>query len=284
MLDLGFADDLKALREACTHCKQNLMFSATFPKNIMKLAEAMMKEPVKIELASEEMVNVNIAQQINWADDQKHQIQLLMHWLDSKDINQAVVFTSTQIESESIAEMLEDKGLSVTYLHGGIPQKVRNRRLDLLRRGRVKFLVATDVAARGIDVASISHVINIGLPMKPEDYVHRIGRTGRAGRTGCAVSIVNMRDHKRLTAINQYTSHKVDISEVEGLEPTLSIDKFREAKRKSGGRNDSRNRNGKKRTSNYSKSKPRAQGDREHAPRQNRDRNKSRERSFAKPA
>lgn len=234
MLDLGFAEDLEMIHKACKNCQQNLMFSATFPKNIMRLAEEMMEDPERIELSSQNVLNTNITQQVNFADDRDHQRELLIHWLNQPNLDQAVVFTSTQIESEEIADMLEDADYSVTYLHGGIPQKVRNRRLESLRKGRTKILVATDVAARGIDIASITHVINIGLPMKAEDYVHRIGRTGRAGRSGDAISIVNVRDHRRLRDISDYTSYKIDVLTVEGLEPTLDPNDFRENRNKKG--------------------------------------------------
>ncbi|GAA5102937.1 DEAD/DEAH box helicase [Wohlfahrtiimonas larvae] len=244
MLDLGFAEDLEMIHKACKNCQQNLMFSATFPKNIMRLAEEMMENPERIELSSQNVLNTNITQQVNFADDKNHQRELLIHWLNQPNVDQAVVFTSTQIESEEIADMLEDDDYSVTYLHGGIPQKVRNRRLESLRKGRTKILVATDVAARGIDIASITHVINIGLPMKAEDYVHRIGRTGRAGRTGDAISLVNVRDHRRLRDISDYTSAKIEVLTVEGLEPTLDPNDFRENRNKKGGRGRGRNGNG----------------------------------------
>ena len=236
MLDLGFAEDLEMIHKACKNCEQNLMFSATFPKNIMRLAEEMMENPERIELSSKSVLNTNITQQVNFADNKEHQRELLMHWLNQPNVDQAIVFTATQIESEEIADMLEDEDFSVTYLHGGIPQKVRMRRLETLRKGRTKILVATDVAARGIDIATITHVINIGLPMKAEDYVHRIGRTGRAGRTGDAVSIVNVRDHRRVRDISDYTSNKIEVLTVEGLEPTLNPADFTGSKAKKGGR------------------------------------------------
>lgn len=235
MLDLGFAEDLEMIHDACKNCQQNLMFSATFPKNIMRLAEKMMESPERIELSAQNVLNTNITQQVNFADDRTHQRELLMHWLSQPNLDQAIVFTATQIESEEIAEMLEDEDFSVTFLHGGIPQKVRNRRLETLRKGRTKILVATDVAARGIDVATITHVFNIGLPLKAEDYVHRIGRTGRAGRTGDAVSIVNVRDHRRLRDISDYTSYKIEVTTVPGLEPALNPADFAGSKNKKGG-------------------------------------------------
>src|SRR5699024_5737745 len=111
------------------------------------------------------------------------------------------------------------EGVSASFLHGGLPQNVRNRRLDDLRRGRTKILIATDVAARGIDVASITHVINIGLPRKAEDYVHRIGRTGRAGRSGVAVTILHHKDGRLLSEVTRFIDQEIEANVIEGLEP-----------------------------------------------------------------
>ncbi|MBV7609698.1 helicase-related protein, partial [Escherichia coli] len=121
-----------------------------------------------------------ITQTLHWTDGFEHKKKLLTHWLNEEDVDQAVVFASTQEDTDMLAEELAEAGLSVVALHGAMPQTVRNRRLRSIREGRAKILVATDVAARGLDVPTISHVINFGLPMKNEDYVHRIGRTGRA--------------------------------------------------------------------------------------------------------
>jgi superfamily II DNA/RNA helicase len=129
------------------------------------------------------------------------------------------VFASTQVESEKIADTLRANGYEATALHGAMPQAVRMRRLESLRKGHTKILVATDVAARGIDVPRISHVINFGLPMKPEDYTHRIGRTGRAGRNGIAITLVEHRDRAKIRNIERFTQQDIVASVIAGLEP-----------------------------------------------------------------
>jgi superfamily II DNA/RNA helicase len=134
-------------------------------------------------------------------------------------LDQAVVFASTQVESEKIADTLRANGYEATALHGAMPQAVRMRRLESLRKGHTKILVATDVAARGIDVPRISHVINFGLPMKPEDYTHRIGRTGRAGRNGIAITLVEHRDRAKIRNIERFTQQDIVASVIAGLEP-----------------------------------------------------------------
>jgi len=144
---------------------------------------------------------------------------LLNHWLRDTSIEQAIVFSSTQIECDQLAEELAQEGFSAVALHGALSQGMRNRRLMMLRQGRIQILVATDVAARGIDVPSISHVINIGLPLKSEDYVHRIGRTGRAGRDGIAVTIAEFRDRRKIADIEYYTKQPFKATEIPGLEP-----------------------------------------------------------------
>lgn len=219
MLDMGFSDDIKAIHNACHNVNQTLMFSATFPRKVMDLAESMMDHPVRVELAIKDNINPKIEQLLNWADGKEHQRKILRHWLDDAAIDQAVVFAPTQKESEEIADELRDGGVSASFLHGGLPQNVRNRRLDDLRRGRTKILIATDVAARGIDVASITHVINIGLPRKAEDYVHRIGRTGRAGRSGVAVTILHHKDGRLLSEVTRFIDQEIEANVIEGLEP-----------------------------------------------------------------
>ncbi len=219
MLDMGFSDDIKAIHNACHNVNQTLMFSATFPRKVMDLAESMMDHPVRVELAIKDNINPKIEQLLNWADGKEHQRKILRHWLDDAAIDQAVVFAPTQKESEEIADELRDEGVSASFLHGGLPQNVRNRRLDDLRRGRTKILIATDVAARGIDVASITHVINIGLPRKAEDYVHRIGRTGRAGRSGVAVTILHHKDGRLLSEVTRFIDQEIEANVIEGLEP-----------------------------------------------------------------
>jgi superfamily II DNA/RNA helicase len=185
----------------------------------MALAERVMREPQKVEISSAQEKHTNIKQLLHWADNARHKRELLDHWLRDTTIEQAIVFSSTQIECDQLAEELMQAGFSAVALHGALSQGMRNRRLMMLRQGRIQILVATDVAARGIDVPSISHVINIGLPLKSEDYVHRIGRTGRAGRNGTAVTIAEFRDRRKIADIEFYTKQQLQATEIPGLEP-----------------------------------------------------------------
>jgi superfamily II DNA/RNA helicase len=219
MLDLGFSDDLAEVNQLTIKRRQTMMFSATFERRIMALAERVMREPQKVEVSSAQQKHTNIKQLLHWADNAHHKRELLDHWLRDTSIEQAIVFASTQIECDQLAEELAQAGFSAVALHGALSQGMRNRRLMMLRQGRIQILVATDVAARGIDVPSISHVINIGLPLKSEDYVHRIGRTGRAGRDGTAVTIAEFRDRRKIADIEFYTKQQLHATEIPGLEP-----------------------------------------------------------------
>ena len=220
MLDLGFAEDLEAIGEYAANRKQTLMFSATFAPRIITLAERMMNDPQRISIETGHSTNTDITQTLHWTDGFEHKKKLLTHWLNAEDVDQAVVFASTQEDTDMLAEELAEAGLSVVALHGAMPQTVRNRRLRSIREGRAKILVATDVAARGLDVPTISHVINFGLPMKNEDYVHRIGRTGRAGRTGKAITLATYRERGKIRALEDFLDARLDVSEIEGLEPS----------------------------------------------------------------
>jgi superfamily II DNA/RNA helicase len=219
MLDMGFADDLEAIDQRCKQRNQTLMFSATFAPKVMSLATQLTNDAKRIELAQAGDVHSNIEQKLHWADNMAHKHRLLEHLLTDPTVDQAVVFASTQVESEKIADTLRANGYEATALHGAMPQAVRMRRLESLRKGHTKILVATDVAARGIDVPRISHVINFGLPMKPEDYTHRIGRTGRAGRNGIAITLVEHRDRAKIRNIERFTQQDIVASVIPGLEP-----------------------------------------------------------------
>ena len=230
MLDLGFSDEINAIADACEHREQTLMFSATFTPRETKLAAALMIEPQQIMLASVQEKHSNITQHLQWADNSHHQHKMLMHWLADPELDQAVVFASTQIETERLADELIELGISATSLHGAMPQMVRNRRLESLRKGRVRVLVATDVAARGIDVPTISHVFNYGLPMKAEDYVHRIGRTGRAGREGISVTFAQRNDAFKIRQIERYINSRINVTQIKGLEPQLTHEDYKAGK------------------------------------------------------
>ncbi|QXL84467.1 DEAD/DEAH box helicase [Comamonas sp. NLF-1-9] len=224
MLDLGFSDDLAEIHSLTAHRRQTMMFSATFAPRIQQLAMRVMHEGgtgvQRIQIDSPQEKHENIRQVLYWADNPRHKRALLDHWLRDAEIDQAIVFASTQIECDELAHDLQQAGFSAVALHGALSQGLRNRRLMALRRGQVQILVATDVAARGIDVPTITHVFNFGLPMKAEDYTHRIGRTGRAGRQGLAVSFAEFRDRRRIFDIEAFTRQPLATAVVPGLEPT----------------------------------------------------------------
>jgi superfamily II DNA/RNA helicase len=219
MLDLGFADDLAEINQLTIKRRQTMMFSATIAPRIQQLATRVMREPKKIQIDSPQERHVNIKQVLFWADNRQHKRLLLDHWLRDKAINQAIVFASTQIECDELANDLQQEGFDAVALHGALNQGLRNRRLTALREGRVQILVATDVAARGLDVPTVTHVFNFGLPMKAEDYTHRIGRTGRAGRDGLAVTFAEGRDRRRVFEIESFTKQPFTAEVIPGLEP-----------------------------------------------------------------
>jgi superfamily II DNA/RNA helicase len=219
MLDLGFADDLAEINQLTIERQQTMMFSATFAPRIQQLAARVMREPQRVAIDSPQERHANIKQALFWADNTQHKRKLLDHWLRDANINQAIVFASTQIECDGLANDLQQDGFSAVALHGALSQGLRNRRLMALRNGQVQILVATDVAARGLDVPTITHVFNFGLPMKAEDYTHRIGRTGRAGRDGLAVSFAEFRDRRRIADIEQFTRQPFKPEVIPGLEP-----------------------------------------------------------------
>ncbi len=224
MLDLGFSDDLAEINQLTSQRKQTMMFSATLAPRIQQLGMRVMHDGgssvQKIQIDSPTEKHSNIKQILHWADSLQHKRKMLDHWLRDTTINQAIVFASTQIECDGLAADLQQEGFSAVALHGALSQGLRNRRLMALRQGQVQILVATDVAARGIDVPTVTHVFNFGLPMKAEDYTHRIGRTGRAGRDGLAVTFAEFRDRRKIFDIEGYTRQQFKAEVVPGLEPT----------------------------------------------------------------
>ncbi len=219
MLDLGFADDLAEVNQLTIERQQTMMFSATFAPRIQQLAARVMRQPRRVQIDNPQEKHVNIKQVLFWADNPQHKRKLLDHWLRDTSINQAIVFASTQVECDGLAGDLQQAGFDAVALHGALSQGLRNRRLMALRNGHVQVLVATDVAARGIDVPTITHVFNYGLPMKAEDYTHRIGRTGRAGRDGLAVTFAEFRDRRKIFDIEGYTRQQFKPEVIPGLEP-----------------------------------------------------------------
>lgn len=219
MLDMGFVEDIERIVAATPDTRQTMLFSATLDGMVGKIASRITRDPLVVQIASSTTRHENIQQKVHFVDDLSHKNRLLDHLLRDVSIDQAVVFTATKRDADTIADRLTIAGFAAAALHGDMHQGARNRTLDGMRRGQVRVLVATDVAARGIDVPTITHVINYDLPKFPEDYVHRIGRTGRAGRNGIAVSLVNHQENMNVKRIERFTKQSIPVDVIEGFEP-----------------------------------------------------------------
>ena len=218
MLDMGFIEPVKRIAAKTPATRQTMLFSATLDGNIAKLARELLRDPQRIEVAAPELKHENIAQRLHYVDDGSHKHRLLEHVLSEEGQAQVIVFTATKHGADRLADKLFHGGHDAAALHGNMNQSQRNRTLARLRSGAVRVLVATDVAARGIDVASISHVINYDLPKVAEDYVHRIGRTGRAGASGTAISFASSDDVRQLKQIERYIGRTIERWSAPGFE------------------------------------------------------------------
>lgn len=221
MLDMGFIDDVESIASATPSTRQTLLFSATLDGAIDKVAAKLLKTPKRIQVATQKARLDNIEQRLHYVDDMSHKNRLLNHVLRDEALKQAIVFTATKRDADTLADSLYAQGYAAAALHGDMNQRERTRTLTKLRSGGLRVLVATDVAARGIDIADITHVINFDLPKFAEDYVHRIGRTGRAGAAGIAVSFASNRDSAHLMKIERYTGQRIASHIVPGLEPRI---------------------------------------------------------------
>jgi superfamily II DNA/RNA helicase len=220
MLDMGFVDDIEAIIARTPAGRQTLLFSATLEGVVGRLAQRVTRDAQRIDIAASPARALKIEQRALFADDLSHKTRLLDALLRDTEIEQALVFTATKRSAEDLSGALRAQGFSAGALHGDMRQHERNFTLQRLRDGRMRVLVATDVAARGIDVPGISHVINFDAPRQAEDYVHRIGRTGRAGRTGVAVTLLAHREKHLVRTIERYTGNALRVAVIPGLEPT----------------------------------------------------------------
>ncbi|WP_118179151.1 DEAD/DEAH box helicase [Paraburkholderia phosphatilytica] len=219
MLDMGFIDDIETIVAATPATRQTMLFSATLDGKIGSLTGRLLKDPERIEISQRIESSANIAQTVHYVDDRDHKDRLLDHLLRDSGLDQAIVFTATKMDADQLAGRLADAGFETAALHGDLPQGARNRTIRALRERRVRVLVATDVAARGIDIPGITHVFNYDLPKFAEDYVHRIGRTGRAGRSGIAVSLVHHAEQGALKRIERFVRSPLPVNVIEGFEP-----------------------------------------------------------------
>lgn len=216
MLDLGFADELDAIFEALPEGVQTALFSATLPPRIAKIADEHLKNPVRIAIAKEETPEGEAPRvpQIAYIVGRNYRTAALGRILDLEDPELAIIFARTRNEVDELTEALRVRGYSVEALHGGLDQPTRDRVMRNARSGKIDAIVATDVAARGIDLENLTHVINFGIPASYETYVHRIGRTGRAGRTGTAITILEPREHRHIRALERATRSTIEIRTV----------------------------------------------------------------------
>lgn len=221
MLDMGFLDDVRHIAAATPSSRQTALFSATLEGAVLTVAKELLNEPARLQLAAAAMRHERIAQRAHRADDLAHKHALLAHILNTEELEQAVVFTATKAGAESLAQTLAAQGHACAALHGDMGQRDRKRTVERMRRRELRLLVATDVAARGLDIAGISHVINFDLPMVAEDYIHRIGRTGRGGASGTAITFVGPTDRPKLSRIERLTGRRLDYAVIPGLEPRL---------------------------------------------------------------
>jgi superfamily II DNA/RNA helicase len=223
MLDMGFIEDIETIVASTPQERQTLLFSATLDGTIARLAATMMRDPQRIEISGQKQKHSNITQSLLYADDNGHKMRLLDHLLRDSNLDQAIVFTSTKRGADDLADRLSEQGFAAAALHGDMNQRQRTRTLGLLQKGRLRILVATDVAARGIDVQGISHAVNYDLPMQAEDYVHRIGRTGRAGRSGLAFTLAVHSERHKVRRIEHFIGQPIPSEVIEGLEPTKTV-------------------------------------------------------------
>ncbi|WP_206046969.1 DEAD/DEAH box helicase [Mangrovimicrobium sediminis] len=263
MLDMGFIHDIRRILKLLPAQRQNLLFSATFSDEIRALAKGLVHDPLEVDVAPRNTTVELVRQQIHPVDKSRKP-KLLIHLVKTHNWHQVLVFTRTKHGANRLATQLDKAGIPAAAIHGNKSQNARTRALEDFKANRIQVLVATDIAARGIDIDQLPHVINLDLPNVPEDYVHRIGRTGRAGASGEAVSLVSADEADQLRAIERLTNQQIPRSVIEGFEPEHALPASKPAgqprkaqNQRSEPRSDQRNgqRNGQRNTA------PRADGD-----------------------
>lgn len=222
MLDMGFIHDIKKILSILPKHRQNLLFSATFSPEIKKLADGLLKTPVLIEVSKANSTSHKVEQTVHHVDKERKK-ELLIHLLNKNSWKQVLVFTRTKHGANKLSEALIKDKITSAAIHGNKSQGARTKALDDFKAGTVRVLVATDIAARGIDIDQLPHVINFELPNVPEDYVHRIGRTGRAGNSGDAISLVCIDEHDYLFGIEKLIKQKINKIVIEGFKVNPNI-------------------------------------------------------------
>ncbi|MGM7318735.1 DEAD/DEAH box helicase [Idiomarina sp. ST10R2A5] len=222
MLDMGFIHDIKKVMKLIPEKRQTLLFSATFSSEIKALAQQFMQQPKLVEVARQNAAADTIQQRV-YPVDKKRKRELISYLIGSRNWRQVLVFTRTKHGANRLATQLTDDGLPAMAIHGNKSQGARTKALAQFKAGKLRVLVATDIAARGIDIDELPHVINFELPQVAEDYVHRIGRTGRAGSEGEAASLVCVDEHKLLRDIEKLTKNEIPKELIPGFEPDPNI-------------------------------------------------------------
>ncbi|WP_411870986.1 DEAD/DEAH box helicase [Vulcanococcus limneticus] len=220
MLDMGFIRDIQKILALLPAKRQNLLFSATFEASIRRLATGLLHNPVQLQATPENRTATTVEHVLHPCD-MARKPELLCHLIQSNDWQQVLVFSRTKHGANRLADRLSQEGINAAAIHGNKSQGARTRALAGFKSGEVRVLVATDIAARGIDIHQLPHVVNLDLPNQAEDYVHRIGRTGRAGHSGHAVSLVAAEEHELLRAIERMIGNPLPQQPVPGYEPTI---------------------------------------------------------------
>ena len=216
MLDMGFADELEAVLAAVPAKRQTALFSATMPRHILEIAKRHLRDPVRVTIAAETVPQGETprVREVAYVVQRRHKAAALARVLDMEDATATIVFCRTRVEVDELTQTLGARGYGAEALHGGLSQEQRDRVLRRFRSGASDILVATDVAARGLDIDLVSHVVNFDVPASPDAYVHRIGRTGRAGREGVAITLAEAREHRLLRNIEQHTKRRIAMETV----------------------------------------------------------------------
>jgi ATP-dependent RNA helicase RhlE len=222
MLDMGFIRDIKKVLKYLPEKKQNLLFSATFPKEIQALADSLLNAPKRIQVASNNST-VDKVVQVVYPVDKSRKRELLTHCIKEEGWFQVLVFSRTKHGANKLASQLNKQGINAVAFHGNKSQSQRTRALNDFKDSKTQVLVATDIAARGIDIKLLPQVVNFDLPYVPEDYVHRIGRTARAGQEGKAISLVSADEHKLLNDIERLLKQEIPRKIIQGFEPTQNL-------------------------------------------------------------
>ncbi|MDM5263476.1 DEAD/DEAH box helicase [Sulfurovum sp. XTW-4] len=271
MLDMGFIHDIKKLMKLMPQKRQTLLFSATFSPEIKTLAEGLLNDPVLVEVARQNETADQIKQVIHFVDKRRKR-ELLSQLIKVKKWKQVLVFTRTKHGANKLTKELEESGISAAAIHGNKSQGARTKALAAFKANEIRVLVATDIAARGIDIDQLPHVVNYELPNVPEDYVHRIGRTGRAGQSGEAVSLVCIDEHELLKNIEKFIKFEIPKVDIPAFRPDPNIKAEPIQNGRGGGK-------GRGKSGGNSRNKPRSSGSRDGTVSNNRNKNRNRNKS-----